>query len=112
MANIDGLDIDGLSRIREDVDPALAEIISQLNGRISALETIIQNMLFKNVQIDSLNVVKQLNIYGGTNLIIIGTGAPSIVPDFIGQFFVNTTGGVTYQAKGIASTSDWKQTSN
>ena len=101
-----------LNKIPDNLEPALAEILNQQNKRIEALESLIKNMLFKAGQFDTIDVVKQLNLYGGTNLIIIGTAAPSVVPDFVGQCYINTTGGVIYQAKGISATSDWKQTSN
>ena len=96
----------------DNIEPALAEIINHQNGRIKALEDLVKNMLFKAGQFDTIDIVKQLNIWGGTNLVIVGTAAPSIVPDFIGQMYINTTAGTIYQAKGISSTSDWKQTSN
>ena len=101
-----------LSKIPDNLEPALAEILNHLLGRIYSLESIIKNSLYKNIQVDSLDIVKSFNIYGGTNLVLIGISAPAIVPDFIGQFYVNTTGGVSYQAKGTASTSDWKQITN
>lgn len=91
--------------------PALAEIINQLNGRILALEDLVKKSLYNNAQIDSLDIVKALNIYGKTNLILTGTSSPSIEPDFLGQMYINTTAGTIYQSKGLTS-SDWKQTSN
>jgi len=64
-------------------------------------------------EFDTLEVVKEFNIYGKTNMYVIKDTAPSIIPDFYGQFYINTSGtGTIYQAKGISSTSDWKQTSN
>ena len=102
---------DLLDRI-EVVEPALAEVLSYLNAKVTSLETFITNSLFKNVQIDSLNIVKALNLFGTTNLILIGTAAPAVVPDFVGQTFINTTAGIIYQAKGNSSSGDWKQTSN
>lgn len=98
--------------LNENIEPSLAEILNAMAGRIIAIESIIKNSLYKNMQVDSLEIVKAFNIYGATNLVLTGTAAPSVVPDFVGQFYVNTTGGVTYQAKGVSSTSDWKQTSN
>ena len=91
--------------------PALAEIINQLNGRILALEDLVKKSLYKNAQMDSLDIVNALNIYGKTNLILTGTSSPAIEPDFIGQMYINTTAGTIYQSKGVTS-SDWKQTSN
>ena len=88
---------------------SLAETINNLEGRIYALEQFIKNSVFENLQIDTLTTVKGFN-YNGAALILIGTTAPSVTPDFIGQFYINTTGGTTYQAKGVASSADWKQT--
>lgn len=98
--------------LNENIEPSLAEILNAMAGRIIALESIIKNSVYKNMQVDTLDIVKGFSIYGSTNLVLTGTAAPSVVPDFVGQFYVNTTGGVCYQAKGISSTSDWKQTSN
>lgn len=100
------------SEMNENIEPSLAEILNAMAGRIIALESIIKNSVYKNMQVDTLDIVKGFSIYGSTNLVLTGTSAPSVVPDFVGQFYVNTTGGVCYQAKGISSTSDWKQTSN
>ena len=91
----------------------MAEILNQQNARIKALEDLIKNFLFKNGQFDKLEVVKEFNIYGTTNLVLTGTTAPSVIPDFIGQWYINTSGaGTTYQSKGNTSSADWKQTSN
>ena len=95
----------------DNIEPALAEIINHQNGRIKALEDLVKNMLFKAGQFDTIDIVKQLNIWGGTNLVIVGTAAPSVEPDFIGQMYINTTDGTIYQSKGLTSF-DWKQTSN
>ena len=102
-----------LNKIPDNLEPAIAEILNQQNKRIEALENLIKNMLFKSGQFDTLEVVKEFNIYGKANLYVIKNTAPSVVPDFLGQVYINTSGaGTIYQAKGISSTSDWKQTSN
>lgn len=98
--------------LNESVELPLAEIINHLNARILALESIIKNGLFKNTQIDTADIVKSLNLYGGTNLILIRTVAPAEVPDFIGQTYVNTEAGVSYEAVGITSVANWKQKTN
>ena len=98
--------------IKNNQEPAMAEIINHLNARILALESIIKNGLFKNTQIDTADIVKSLNLYGGTNLILIRTVAPAEVPDFIGQTYVNTAAGVAYEAVGTTSVSNWKQKTN
>lgn len=98
--------------IKNNQEPAMAEIINHLNARIFALESIIKNGLFRNTQIDTADIVKSLNLYGGTNLILIRTVAPAEVPDFIGQTYVNTAAGVAYEAVGTTSVSHWKQKTN
>lgn len=102
-----------LATIKDGTEPALAEVLNHLVGRISSLETFIANSLFKNIQVDNLSVVKNLNIFGGTNLVLIGTASPTVTPDTIGQFFINTTApGTIYQSYGNTSSSQWKQISN
>ena len=96
----------------DNLEPALAEILNQLVGRIKALEDFIKNATFKNLQVDSLDVVKNFNIYGATNMVVTGTASPAIVPDFLGQKFINSTGKISYESMGTSSSADWKQTSN
>lgn len=102
----------GMASIKDNQEPAIAVIISHLNGRISALESIIKNSFFKNVQMDTADIVKALNLHGGTNLILIRSAAPAEVPDFIGQTYVNTVAGVAYEAIGTSSVAHWKQKTN
>lgn len=98
--------------ITELLELPIAEIINVLYAKIQALENFIKVSQYSNIISDQVNIVKTFNIWGATNLILTGTAAPAIVPDFVGQAFINTAGGVTYTAKGIASVADWKQTSN
>lgn len=90
----------------------IAEAFNLLYRKIISLETIIANGIFKNLQVDNLTTVNAFN-YNGAPLIVIGSTAPTSAPDFVGQTYVNTTApGIVYSAKGNASVSDWKQTSN
>ena len=82
------------AEMNENIEPSLAEILNAMAGRIIALKSIIKNSVYKNMQVDTLDIVKGFSIYGSTNLVLTGTAAPSVVPDFVGQFYVNTTGGV------------------
>ena len=62
--------------------------------------------------VDSITTVGDIK-YKGASIILLGTAAPSIAPDFEGQTYINTTSpGTVYTAKGVSSVSDWKQTSN
>lgn len=89
-----------------------AEIYNVLNARITALEQIISNGIYGTAIFDKIEVVNEFNSNGTSNLFKLGTAAPAVAPDFIGQFYINTTAGVTYQAKGIVNSGDWKQISN
>lgn len=90
----------------------IAEAFNLLYRKIISLETIIANGIFKNLQVDNLTTVNSFN-YSGAPLIVIASTAPTSAPDFVGQTYVNTTApGTVYSAKGNASVSDWKQTSN
>lgn len=94
-----------------NVERATADILAHLLGRIETLEQIIASSIYTSVQANTVSAVDSLK-YNGAEMILTGTAAPAVTPDFVGQFFVNTTGGVTYQAKGITNSGDWKQTSN
>jgi hypothetical protein len=106
----DSLKVDDLTLA--DTERALAEAINTLYGKIITLEAILTAAIYDAFQVDTLDVVKTLNIFGTTNMILIGTAAPAVTPDFVGQTFINTVAGTTYTAKGVTSSSDWKQTSN
>ena len=94
-----------------NAEKALADIVAHLLGRIETLEQELSESKYNVMQVNELSVVDNLKIKGA-NLFLFGTAAPAVAPDFIGQFFIDTTAGVTYQAKGITNAADWKATSN
>ena len=112
LADADSAIISNMNNTFEGIEQPIADALNTLLGRIKSLEEFITNMTIDTAQIDYLNVVKTFNIFDGTNLILKGTAAPSVVPDFVGQQFVNTTAKTTYVATGNASVGDWKQTNN
>lgn len=94
----------------ETVEEVTAQSLVELKARIDALQKIITEMILGSVQIDNLDIVKKLNLYGSSNMILTGTAAPAVVPDFVGQFFIKTTSTTAcYQATGNSSVNDWKQ---
>lgn len=101
---------DELTKVTNTERP-IADIFAHLLGRIETLEQIISASVYNAIQVNELSVVDNIK-FKGADLFLFGTEAPAVTPDFVGQFFVNTTGGVTYQAKGIVNSGDWKQTSN
>lgn len=94
----------------ENNEEVIAEALVELKNKIDALQNIIKEMILGSVQIDNLDIVKNLNLYGSSNMILTGTAAPAVVPDFIGQFFIKTSATTAcYQATGNSSVNDWKQ---
>ena len=94
-----------------NMEHATAEALLVLEGRIGALESMLSASVYNSIQAETVSAVNSF-MYKGAEMILTGSAAPTTVPDFEGQFFINTAGGITYQAKGIASAADWKQTSN
>lgn len=93
---------------------AASDAITSLESRIKAMEDFFNSGTYENIQVNNLSVVNSIK-FNGSDIFLSGLTAPSISPDFIGQFYINihpTTGGTTYQAKGISSSADWKITSN
>ena len=88
----------------------IADAINVLYGKITALEDLIKNATFDTIWVDTLTTVKALN-YNGASLILTGTTAPSVTPDFIGQVYIKTSSTVAaYVATGTTNSGDWKQT--
>jgi hypothetical protein len=80
-----------------------AQSLSELNARITALEAIITNKIK-----DKIEVSKEFNVWGKTNLILTGSGAATFAPDFIGQKYIDTTNSNVYIAVGVSNAGNWK----
>jgi hypothetical protein len=89
--------------VKDTTEKATAQSLSELNARITALEAIISNKIK-----DRIDVTKEFNVWGKTNLILIGSGAATFAPDFIGQKYIDTTGGNVYIAVGVSNAGNWK----
>lgn len=84
-----------IEEIEESSLLGASESLNQLFGRIQAIETFLKNAVFDTLQVDTLNVKENLNMFKLSNLIKIGT--PRLI-DFdltTGGSFTITTGGVT-----------------
>ena len=79
---------------------AVSEAVNSLNSRVDALE---RSTSEPTSSVDFPKI-------GDANLVIFGDADPSAVPDFAGQFFVDTTGKKAFMAVGTAL-ADWKQIS-
>jgi len=84
----------------------IATDLNELSARVSALEAAFRNMTISKMQIDSIDVLKDLN-YQGRPLFIVSDVAPAIIPDGVPQFYVNTATGDFYSAKNNTSVNDW-----
>lgn len=89
----------------------IADALNLLYSKITALEKLISDGILGNIQVEQLTSAGDIR-YKGAQIIVLGTTAPTTTPDFEGQTYINTSGGITYTAKGTGSVSDWKQTSN
>ena len=91
------------SDVKETTEKPTAQSLSELNARITALEAILSNKIK-----DRIDVTKEFNVWGKTNLILYGDGASSKTPDFIGQTYIDTTNGNVYIAVGVSNAGNWK----
>jgi len=91
------------SDVKVSVEKPTAQSLSELNARITALEAILSNKIK-----DRVDVTKEFNVWGKTNLILYGDGASSKTPDFIGQTYIDTTNGNVYIAVGVSNAGNWK----
>jgi hypothetical protein len=89
-----------------DDEEVIATDLNELSARVSALEAAFRNMIISKMQIDSIDVLKDLN-YQGRPLFIVSDVAPNIVPDGVPQFWINTANGDFYSAKNNTSVNDW-----
>lgn len=91
------------SDVKETTEKPTAQSLSELNARITALEAILSNKIK-----DRIDVTKEFNVWGKTNLILYGDGASTKAPDFIGQTYIDTTNGNVYIAVGNSNAGNWK----
>jgi hypothetical protein len=89
--------------LEETTEKPTAQSLSELNARITALEAILSNKIK-----DRIDVTKEFNVWGKTNLILTGSGAATFAPDFVGQKYIDTTNGNVYVAVGVDTAGDWK----
>ncbi len=90
----------------EDAEEVVATDLNALSERVSALEAAFRNMIISKIQVDSIDVLKDLQ-YQGRPLFIVSNVAPNIVPDGVPQFWINTATGDFYSAKNNTSAGDW-----
>ena len=89
-----------------DAEEVVATDLNALSERVSALEAAFRNMVISKIEVDSIDVLKDL-YYQGRPLFIVSNVAPAIIPDGVPQFYVNTATGDFYSAKNNTSVNDW-----
>jgi hypothetical protein len=87
-------------------EEVVATDLNELSERVAALEEALRKMELSKIQVDSIDILKDLH-YQGRPLFIVSNVAPSIVPDGVPQFYVNTATGDFYSAKNVNSVGDW-----
>ncbi len=87
-------------------EEVVATDLNSLSLRLTALEAAFRNMVISKIEVDSIDVLKDL-YYQGRPLFIVSNVAPAIIPDGVPQFYVNTATGDFYSAKNNTSVNDW-----
>lgn len=90
-----------------DTEDITSEAVAANNARLRAIAKFIAKLL-PLADLEDVNVRGAFNIYGPTNLILSGEGAPTEAPEFVGQTYIDTVGKVKYTAFGNNAVSDWK----
>lgn len=84
----------------------IAEHIAELESRIANLESGKDSAnSLTATSVDSANGY----FINGDKTVIFGSGAPTAIPAFVGQFYINTSGPALYYSTGNGATTDWKQ---
>ena len=84
----------------------IAEAECSADERLARLENFVRKLVKGDVICDKITT-RELNLQGTTSLVRKGAGAPTTAPDYIGQFYVNTTNGDYYKSTGNESVSNW-----
>lgn len=86
----------------------IAEICPTCATYVNAVCVVYDGDYLTNLDVSPLDTLDV--ILGKINNSLVqpsGAGAPTIVPTYVGQLYVNTTGPALYYAIGTASPSDW-----
>lgn len=86
---------------------ALAHSNCTLEQRVAHLERLLVSILSGQTYIPKLTV-RELDVWGGNNLIVTGAGAPTKAPDRAGQLYIDTKNNAVYRSIGNGAVSDWK----
>ncbi len=90
-------------------EEVVSQAINELLGRVSSLEQVIGSSEYKKIQVEDIDVLKNIN-FQGRPLFIVKDHAPDVIPDGVPQFWINTSNGDFYSARNNTSVSDWTLT--
>lgn len=102
-ASVDLTDIVANGELSGDAFKVIAEHIAKLTARVEVLEAGVGTVdTLSSTSVDSANGY----YINGDKTVIIGSGAPTMVPAFAGQFYINTSGPALYYAVNNSATTD------
>lgn len=87
-------------------EETLAVALNKLKGEVDSLKEFIENGNYGKTQVDVIDVIAEIKMKGSP-LFYIKEGAPSFAPDQVPQFYIDTSAGRFYAAKGTGSANDW-----
>ncbi|MDD3543043.1 MAG: hypothetical protein PHO69_10235 [Petrimonas sp.] len=100
-------DIDQLAGdVEGTIEKPIAHALSQLKEEVDSLRILIEEGRINRMQIETLDVISEIRI-NGSPLIYVRDSAPSFSPDQVPQFYIDTSAGRFYAAKGTGSANDW-----
>ena len=91
-------------------DTVVAEALAKLNQEFEAFKKMLQSGNIGDIHVTSVNT-DSVPMYCGQQMIIKGSGSPvtnSIIPDFEGQIYIDTTNRNAYMCCDSSSASYWK----
>lgn len=88
------------------IEMPIAHALSQIKEEVDSLRMLIEEGRINKLQIETLDVISEIRI-NGSPLIYVRDSAPSFSPDQVPQFYIDTSAGRFYAAKGTGSANDW-----
>ena len=91
-------------------DTVVAEALAKLNQEFEAFKKMLQSGNIGDIHVTSVNT-DSVPMYCGQQMIVDGSGSPitnAVVPDFVGQIYIDTTNRNAYMCCDSSSASYWK----
>ena len=91
-------------------DTVVAEALAKLNQEFEAFKKMLQSGNIGDIHVTSVNT-DSVPMYCGQQMIVNGSGSPitnAVVPDFVGQIYIDTTNRNAYMCCDSSSASYWK----